>query len=223
VIKSKYNVKIPISGGVFTVKKIIAVIMALACIVCVFASCGKKDDTPKELTSGDYTYVVLEDGTIKITKYNGTSDEIERDLPSEIDGKTVTVIGKEAFAGAEGLTVVNFPTGLVKIEERAFAESSIKKAFMYRSKSLKEIGAEAFSKCPNLVQVDMSSSLETVGEKAFFYCTKLKVATFRGNTPNIADFAFDACPSLVIYTKEGMDKVIAYAEKSLIELKYLTV
>lgn len=69
----------------------------------------------------------------------------------------------------------------------------------------------------------MSSSLETVGEKAFFYCTKLKVATFRGNTPNIADFAFDACPSLVIYTKEGMDKVIAYAEKSLIELKYLTV
>ena len=156
-------------------KKIIAVIMALACIVCVFASCGKKDDTPKELTSGDYTYVVLEDGTAKITKYNGTSDEIERDLPSEIDGKTVTVIGKEAFAGAEGLTVVNFPTGLVKIEERAFAESSIKKAFMYRSKSLKEIGAEAFSKCPNLVQVDMSSSLETVGEKAFFYCTKLKV------------------------------------------------
>lgn len=175
-------------------KKIIAVIMALACIVCVFASCGKKDDTPKELTSGDYTYVVLEDGTVKITKYNGTSDEIERDLPSEIDGKTVTVIGKEAFAGAEGLTVVNFPTGLVKIEERAFAESSIKKAFMYRSKSLKEIGAEAFSKCPNLVQVDMSSSLETVGEKAFFYCTKLKVATFRGNTPNIADFAFDALP-----------------------------
>ena len=105
-------------------KKIIAVIMALACIVCVFASCGKKDETPKELTSGDYTYVVLEDGTVKITKYNGTSDEIERDLPSEIDGKTVTVIGKEAFAGAEGLTVVNFPTGLVKIEERAFAESS---------------------------------------------------------------------------------------------------
>ena len=64
-------------------KKIIAVIMALACIVCVFASCGKKDDTPKELASGDYTYIVLEDGTVKITKYNGTSDEIERDLPSD--------------------------------------------------------------------------------------------------------------------------------------------
>ena len=76
--------------------KIIAVIMALACIVCVFASCGKKDDTPKELTSGDYTYVVLEDGTVKITKYNCTSDEIERDLPSQIAGTTVNVIGNDA-------------------------------------------------------------------------------------------------------------------------------
>lgn len=201
-------------------KKITAVILALACVICLFAACDKQPEA-KELTSGDYTYTVLEDGTVKIVKYNGTSDEIERDLPSEIDGKTVTVIGKEAFAGAQGLTVVNFPTGLVTIEERAFAESSIKKAFMYRSRNLKEIGAEAFAKCPNFVQADMPASLETVGAKAFYYCTKLKVATFRGDTQGIADFAFDACPSLVIYTKEGMNNVAAYAEKNLIELKYL--
>lgn len=48
-----------------------------------------------EITSGDYQYEVLDDGTISITDYLGASTTV--DIPSKIDGKTVTKIGWGAF------------------------------------------------------------------------------------------------------------------------------
>ena len=44
-----------------------------------------------------YTYTILTDDTVKITKYKGTDESIV--IPSEIDGKKVTVIGSSAFYG----------------------------------------------------------------------------------------------------------------------------
>lgn len=190
-------------------KKVLSVILVIAAVLTVFSSCSKESEP---VTSGDYTYVVLEDNTAKITKYNGTQDVIELDIPSSFDDVTVTVIGAEAFAGVQTITVVNFPETLIKIEENAFKGSSIKKAFMHVCSELTEIGAYAFSECPNLVQADMGRGLVTVGERAYALCPNLKVVNFRGNTETIDMFAFDACPNVKIYTKEANNKVISYAE-----------
>lgn len=196
-------------------KKIISIVLVIAAVLTVFCACGKKESDP--IDSGDYTYVILEDGTAKITKYNGTEKIITLDIPDAIDEHTVTIIGAEAFAGVQTITVVNFPKTLVKIEEKAFAGSSIKKAFMHRSSSLTEIGAYAFAECKNLVQADMPRSLETVGEKAYYYCDKIKIANFRGDTANIDLFAFDACPNVKIYTKSTNKKVLEFARSFGIE------
>lgn len=201
-------------------KRIISVVLALASVLCLFASCKKED---KVLVFGDYNYVVLEDGTAKITKYIGTEDEIEKTVPSELDGKTVTVIGEEAFKGAMGITILNFPEGLLKIEAHAFEESSIKKAFMNYSRQLTEIGESAFFNCPNLVQADMPASLEAVGNEAFGSCPELRVATFRGNDAVIDEFAFDACPNLTIYAKDGMKNIELYALSRHFEFKYISI
>lgn len=205
-------------------KKIISVILALACIMCVFASCGDEaEKEPQVLTSGDYSYVVLEDGTVKITKYNGTQDVLEMDIPAEIDGKTVTIIGKESFVGATGLTIVNFPEGLLTIEERAFADSSVKKVFLNDSRQLKEIPTDAFRNCLNLVQVDLPSSLEAIRDEAFCYCLNLLAVTFRGNPEEIEPLAFDACEKMTIYTKDGMDNVVKFANEHDIEYKIVNI
>ena len=148
-------------------KKIIAIILAVAAILTVFCSCGKKESEP--ITSGEYTYVVLEDNTAKITKYNSAEEIVTLDIPSSIDDYTVSIIGSEAFAGVSTIKVVNFPETLVKIEPNAFTGSSIKKAFLHKSRLLTEIGELAFSECHNLVQVDLPSSLTTLGDKAFYY------------------------------------------------------
>lgn len=189
-------------------KKVLSVILVIAALLTVFCSCSKES---KPVTSGDYTYVVLEDNTAKITKYNGTEEIIELDIPEALDDLTVTVIGADAFAGVQTITVVRFPETLIKIEENAFKGSSIKKAFMHTCSELVEIGAFAFSECPNLIQADMGRNLQTVGERAYALCPNLKIINFRGNTETIDMFAFDGCPNVKIYTKEANNKVISYA------------
>ncbi len=199
-------------------KKILSLVLVFAAVMTLFCSCG--DNTPKEskpIDTPEYTYVILEDNTAKITKYKGTQDVVNLDIPSAFEDATVTVIGKEAFANVQTITVVNFPDTITKIEERAFTGSSIKKAFMHSS-SITEIGAYAFAECKKLVQIDMPSSLTTIGEKAYYYCDMLKVATFRGDTANIDKFAFDACPKVKLYVKKSMQNVIDFATTYHLEL-----
>ena len=193
-------------------KKIISIILVLATVMALFCSCSSKP-----LESGDYTYTVLEDETAKIVKYNGTADVVTLDIPDTIDDIKVTVIGAEAFAGVTTVTVINLPRTITKIEEKAFAGSSIKKAMLYRS-AVTEIGAYAFSECKNLVQGDLPSTLDTISEKAFYACESLKIATFRGDTANIDDYAFDACPKVKIRADKSLEKVIRYAETHALEL-----
>ena len=190
-------------------KKALSIILVITALLAVFCSCSKES---KPIESGDYTYVILEDNTAKITKYNGTGEVVELDIPSSFDDVTVTVIGKEAFAGVQSIKVVNFPSTLIKIEESAFKGSSIKKAFMHTCSHLTEIGAFAFSECPNLIQADMGRGVQIVGERADAGSTNLKIVNFRGNTETIDTFAFDACPNVKIYTKEANIKVISYAD-----------
>lgn len=196
-------------------KKILSIVLVIAAVMTLFCACNNGESKPIE--ANEYTYVILEDGTAKITKYTGTEAVVELNIPEAFEDVPVAVIGKEAFAGVQTITVVNFPKSITKIEERAFAGSSVKKAFMHRS-SITEIGVHAFSECKKLVQVDMPSTLETIGERAYYYCDALKVATFRGNTANIDKFAFDACPKVKIHVKESMQNVIDFANTYNLEL-----
>ena len=47
------------------------------------------------LTYGDYNYTELDDGTVEITSYNSSDDDVV--IPSKIKGKKVTSIGSYAF------------------------------------------------------------------------------------------------------------------------------
>lgn len=58
--------------------------MVVICAVCAGAE-----------TFGDYEYSVLDDGTVKITGYNGSAETVV--IPDTIDGKSVTSIGNGAF------------------------------------------------------------------------------------------------------------------------------
>ena len=112
-------------------KKILSLVLVFAAVMTLFCSCSdnKTGKESKPIEANEYTYVILEDNTAKITKYNGTQDVVELDIPSSFEDVTVTVIGAEAFAGVQTITVVNFPDTITKIEEKAFAGSSIKKGF----------------------------------------------------------------------------------------------
>ena len=66
--------------------------MVVLCAVCAGAE-----------TYGDFEYSVLDDGTVKLTDYNGSAEKV--DIPKMIDGKSVTSIKYNAFRGCTSLKV----------------------------------------------------------------------------------------------------------------------
>ncbi|MGN1328406.1 MAG: leucine-rich repeat domain-containing protein [Eubacterium sp.] len=121
-------------------KKLISIFMSVAMLLTITTGLTftASADT---LKSGDYTYELLADGTAQITKYEGAQANIE--IPSVIDGKTVTSIGNSAFEDNRTLTEVTVPD------------------------SVKSIGDRAFFYCFGLKKITVSDKVEYIGTNAF--------------------------------------------------------
>ena len=95
-------------------KKILVAVSSLCAIVLlIVAIIGVAISSPK----GDWEYSISE-GTVTIEKYLGDDSDVE--IPSEIDGATVTAIGRNAFYECDSLCSVKIPHSVNLIEEWAF-------------------------------------------------------------------------------------------------------
>ena len=117
----------------------------------------------------DYTYNALEDGTIEITGYSGSAENIV--IPAQIDGKSVTRIGNNAFEKSSAKEIV-IPD------------------------SVTEIGSQAFSGCGKLTGVSIPNSVTTIRDRAFFDCNSLASITIPDSVTDIELQAFCNCTSL---------------------------
>lgn len=68
----------------------------------------------KAAQSDDYKYEVNKDGTVAITEYAGSGGDVV--VPSELNGEEVTNIGFRAFRNCSGLTSVEIPSSVIKID-----------------------------------------------------------------------------------------------------------
>ncbi len=128
----------------------------------------KEESTPKSetvtLTSADFVVNILDDGTAMLTQYSGDAESVI--IPSEVDGMTVTVIGKDAFVNHEELKSISIPDTVVEISEQAFFNCwNLENVVM--SKNVEKIGKYAFS---GLYEVDLPNSLRELGYGAFSDC-----------------------------------------------------
>ena len=122
-----------------------------------------------------YTYTILTDGTIKITKYKGTDESIV--IPSEIDGKKVTVIGSSAFYGFKSLKNIEIPDGITSIENYAFCQCwSITSLSV--PESVTSIGTGAFRFCGDLKEIKLPSNLTVLSDSLFGADANLEYITF---------------------------------------------
>ena len=69
-------------------------------------------------TCDDYRYVLLEDGSARITGYKG--EDADLTIPGELDGHPVREIGEVAFYKCNTLTAVALPEGLTTIGDDVF-------------------------------------------------------------------------------------------------------
>ena len=166
---------------------IMSVIMVLSCFAGLTFSVGAE-------TSGDYEYEVLDDGTVSITKYNGSDEEVT--IPSEIDGKNVTKIGEFAFWRYSKLISINLPNSILEISEAAFGECS-NLVNIDIAKSVIKIGKSAFQNCVALKEIHIPYSVTEIGEGAFIGCKNLKEISIPASVKEIKSSVFYRCSSLI--------------------------
>jgi len=156
-------------------------------------------ESPSVPTDVSYVFDTNNDGTATITGFTGAIS-VNLVIPSQIEGKPVTVIGPDAFSSA-ALDSVTIPASVTRIEDRAFWANHLssldvpstvtsigKSAFEYNrlssltlGSSLASIGESAFAH-NNLVTLTIPKSVMSLGNYAFSD-NLLRSATFSGNAP----------------------------------------
>ena len=135
----------------------------------------------------DYTYSVLDDGTIEITGYYGRGGNVV--IPAEIDGKSVTRIGDNVFENNATLINVTIPDGVTSIGSYAFNGCTALTSVEIPD-SVRDIDPFAFLDCTSLATVTIPDGVAYISQRAFLNCTSLKAVSIPASVTNIDDYAF---------------------------------
>ena len=129
-----------------------------------------------------------------LTAVNGINNTAI-EVPSTIDGYTVTAIGTGLFENFVNLKTVVVSEGIKTLKPRAFFGCT-SLASVTLPESLEEIGTNAFLGCRALSDINMPLSLKIVDRFAFEDCISLKTLVFKKNLETLEDGAFVGCTSL---------------------------
>ncbi len=112
------------------------------------------DGTTLNGSKEEFSYRELDNGTVEITKYNGSNPIVA--VPEQLGQKKVSGIGNKAFYQKEEVTEVSIPDGVTRILPSAFQE------------------------CKNLTKISIPESVTTIAEDAFQNCTNLQDIYYSG-------------------------------------------
>ncbi len=154
-----------------------------------------------------YAYEINDDGlTITITDFPVNNDnfyynESEIEIPSTLDGYTVTSIGDSAFRDYEYLTHITIPDTVTSIGNSAFYSCGDLTSVTIPD-SVTSIGEYAFGNCTSLTNITIPDGVTSIGDYAFYYCRNLTSIVIGTGLKYVYGYAFDGCSNLtdVYYT-----------------------
>ncbi|MCR5652341.1 MAG: leucine-rich repeat domain-containing protein, partial [Ruminococcus sp.] len=140
-----------------------------------------------------YSYTVDADGNAKIIGYSGSASFL--DIPSKIEGHTVTEIGDEAFEDILCFKKVNIPDSVTIIGDSAFEGCSRLETITIPD-GVAEIGDDVFKYCSSLKSVEIPETVTEIGSSAFANCVNLTSAEIPYSVSYLGSGAFSDCTNL---------------------------
>ena len=175
---------------------ITAILVVLSMVITFALISSETAYADSIITSGDYAYTVLDDGTAQIIGYTGTNSHVE--YPSSIDGHAVTRVGWEDthyYLCPDFVTSIVLPDTVVSIGDNAF-ESSESLQSITLGTGLKTIEADAFSGCTSVKSIAIPEGVTAIGDSAFRGCSSMTSAEVPSSVTQIGDSAFNGCSKL---------------------------
>ena len=157
----------------------------------------------------------LTEGTVTGLTDRGKNNYTKLNIPSKIDGVTITSIGDRAFLNCSSLTSITIPfVGATKDGTSnthfsyIFGASSSSDNSSYVPSSLKavvitggtSIGSSAFENCSNLTSITIPNSVTSIGGSAFYNNSSLTSITIPNGVTSIGGSAFYNNSSLTSVT-----------------------
>ncbi len=181
--------------------------------------------TDEDISDMGYEYEALEDGTIMITGVNRRNGRKELVIPSQIDGKTVTKLGDEAFSYSMSdmfeteYTSVTIPDTVTWIGNLCFWHQK-KLAKVNAPDTLEHIGANAFNITSWLDTQSKLSDIVTLSGIVIegWHCSDSVVLP--DGTKGIADHAFTGSYLENIYIPSSVKDI---GDEAFAGVKNLTV
>ncbi|MGN0483862.1 MAG: leucine-rich repeat protein [Lachnospiraceae bacterium] len=128
-------------------------------------------------------------GTLRISGNGAIPEASDTTMPWEkLGDKVRTVVLEE---------------GITEIGSCSFYDCKMKSISI--PSSVKELKRQAFTDCPNLIEVQFSEGLITINKNAFLNCTKLEKLTIPKSVSVIGDKAFNNCIRLKEITIQNSD------------------
>lgn len=165
-LSSNIEISLPVSvneiqGPLSQGDDIIKITGAKGCLAEKYAKSQKYIFVPENKNPGKdiWTYKIYKDKTVALTSYSGKGAAVE--VPSEIDGYTVTELGSNLFKGHSEIQTVTLPETLLKIGSKAFKSCSLDEIKL--PQKLQEIGMWAFSLCGPGKEIVIPESVTRLG------------------------------------------------------------
>lgn len=129
--------------------------------------------------------------------YKCTEETVE--IPAEYEGKKITSIGPYAFEDSTVKKVI-VPEGVVEIGANAFSFCPNLTEVEVRGNTLKVIGSTAFKCSGNFKTINLPDGLTTIGDYAFIYCVSIETLPIPANTLDLGYGIFLGCSGLKEFT-----------------------
>lgn len=148
-------------------KKTIGLLLSAVLLFSVYSISASASDADSifyghqlspSMTSGDYTYYLMDNDLAVIERYSGNVARLE--IPSALDGYRVAGVEWYAFNNLENLRELIFPTGIIAID------------------------IDAVSNCPNLEAVTIQEGIQSLYMWSFYDCPKLQALSLPNSLQN---------------------------------------